>query len=125
MIACRMSQIGTSIVGTNDQGMCCMASEPGLANNCKGEPSADVMPKAIASTRSVAPNRFHAAIAGVLRTPPSFSSQRYAVDHTAFIYLVGPNGRYIGFLPPGTSTARLEQILRQHLSSGVRIIPHP
>jgi len=26
----------------------------------------------------------------------------YAVDHTGFIYLVGKDGRYRGFLPPGT-----------------------
>ena len=29
MIACRISQIGTSTVGTNDHGACCIASEPG------------------------------------------------------------------------------------------------
>ena len=45
MIACRISQIGTSTVGTNDHGACCIASEPGPANSCKGEPSAEVMPK--------------------------------------------------------------------------------
>jgi hypothetical protein len=28
MIACRISQIGTSTVGTKDQGACCIASEP-------------------------------------------------------------------------------------------------
>jgi hypothetical protein len=65
MFACRISQIGTSTVGTNDHGACRMASEPGPGNNCKGEPSADVTPKAIASTRSAAPNRFQAAIAVV------------------------------------------------------------
>src|SRR5262249_46277520 len=74
MIACRISQIGTSTVGTNDQGACCIAFEPGLGKSCKGEPSADVTPKAIASTRSAAPNRFHAPIAAARRAPPSFRS---------------------------------------------------
>jgi hypothetical protein len=37
MIACRISQIGTSTVGTKDQGACCIASEPGPGKNCKGE----------------------------------------------------------------------------------------
>jgi hypothetical protein len=39
MIACRINQIGTSTVGTNDQGACCIASEPGPGKSCKGEPS--------------------------------------------------------------------------------------
>jgi cytochrome oxidase Cu insertion factor (SCO1/SenC/PrrC family) len=52
-------------------------------------------------------------------------SQDYGVDHTAFIYLVDPAGQYVGFLPPGTSAGRLEQILRQHLSTGAKIIPNP
>src|SRR5262245_31386861 len=73
MIACRISQIGTSTVGTNDQGAYCIASEPGPAKICNGEPSDEVMPKAIAATRSAAPNRFQAAIAVVWRAA-SFSS---------------------------------------------------
>src|SRR5262245_40424330 len=63
MIACRISQIGTSTVGTNDQGACCIASEPGPEKSCKGGPSVYVRPKAIGSRRSAAPNRFQAAIA--------------------------------------------------------------
>src|SRR5262245_22159938 len=65
MIACRISQSGTSTVGTNDQGTYCIASEPGPGKICKGEPSDDVMPKAMASTRSAVPNRFQAVIAPV------------------------------------------------------------
>src|SRR5262249_23025989 len=72
MIACRMSQIGTSTVGMNDHGGYCIASEPGPAKSCTGDPSADVAPKTIASTRSAVPNRFQAAIAAVWRAPPSF-----------------------------------------------------
>jgi cytochrome oxidase Cu insertion factor (SCO1/SenC/PrrC family) len=39
----------------------------------------------------------------------------YAVDHTAFIYLVGKDGRYLGFLPPSTTLERLSNIIGQML----------
>ena len=31
----------------------------------------------------------------------------YTVDHSAFIYMMGPNGEYLGFFPPGTSAELL------------------
>jgi protein SCO1 len=40
----------------------------------------------------------------------------YAVDHTAFIYLVGRDGRYLGFLPPSTTPERLRDVIGQMLS---------
>jgi protein SCO1 len=40
----------------------------------------------------------------------------YAVDHTAFIYLVGKDGRYLGFLPPSTVPERLSEVIGQMLS---------
>lgn len=39
----------------------------------------------------------------------------YTVDHTAFIYLMGADGRYIGFFPPGTSPERIAVTLREQL----------
>jgi cytochrome oxidase Cu insertion factor (SCO1/SenC/PrrC family) len=39
----------------------------------------------------------------------------YLIDHTGFIYLVGQDGQYIGFFPPGTSADRLIEIIRPHL----------
>jgi protein SCO1/2 len=39
----------------------------------------------------------------------------YAVDHTAFIYLVGRDGKYLGFFPPGTTPERIAEVVRQHL----------
>ena len=39
----------------------------------------------------------------------------YAIDHTGFIYLVGADGRYLGFFPPGTPPERLVAIIRPHL----------
>ena len=39
----------------------------------------------------------------------------YAVDHTGFIYLVGKDGRYLGFLPPGSSPEQIAQAVRERL----------
>jgi cytochrome oxidase Cu insertion factor (SCO1/SenC/PrrC family) len=39
----------------------------------------------------------------------------YAIDHTSFIYLVGRDGKYLGFFPPGTTPGRMVEIIRQHL----------
>ena len=39
----------------------------------------------------------------------------YAIDHTGFIYLVGRDGKYLGFFPPGTPADRMVEIIRQHL----------
>jgi cytochrome oxidase Cu insertion factor (SCO1/SenC/PrrC family) len=38
------------------------------------------------------------------------------IDHTGFIYLVGRDGQYIGFFPPGTSANRLLEIIRPYLA---------
>ena len=40
----------------------------------------------------------------------------YAVDHTAFIYLIGRDGQYLGFLPPSTTPERLRDVIGQMLS---------
>ena len=39
----------------------------------------------------------------------------YTIDHTAFIYLIGADGGYVGFFPPGTSAERIAETLRKHL----------
>jgi cytochrome oxidase Cu insertion factor (SCO1/SenC/PrrC family) len=39
----------------------------------------------------------------------------YAIEHTGFIYLIGRDGRYLGFFPPNTSAERLAEIIRQQL----------
>jgi len=40
----------------------------------------------------------------------------YLLNHSAFIYLVDAGGRYAGFLPPGTSSNRLVEVIRSHLT---------
>jgi cytochrome oxidase Cu insertion factor (SCO1/SenC/PrrC family) len=41
----------------------------------------------------------------------------YTVDHSAFIYLIGRNGEYLGFFPPGTSAELLAGTLRPYVTS--------
>jgi cytochrome oxidase Cu insertion factor (SCO1/SenC/PrrC family) len=36
----------------------------------------------------------------------------YTIDHSAFLYLMDRDGRFIGFLPPGTSADRIAETLR-------------
>ena len=45
------------------------------------------------------------------------SGNDYTVDHTAFIYLMGTDGKYLGFFPPGTTPERIADILRQQTGS--------
>lgn len=42
----------------------------------------------------------------------------YTVDHSAFIYLVDRDGRYLGFFPPGTDAPRLVEMIKPHLKGG-------
>jgi cytochrome oxidase Cu insertion factor (SCO1/SenC/PrrC family) len=39
----------------------------------------------------------------------------YSVDHTGFIYLVGRDGQYLGFLPPGLSPDAIADAIRTRL----------
>jgi cytochrome oxidase Cu insertion factor (SCO1/SenC/PrrC family) len=38
-----------------------------------------------------------------------------AVNHSAFIYLMDRNGKYLGFFPPGTPADRMVQVIRPYL----------
>ena len=48
------------------------------------------------------------------RTSPAQNGD-YAVDHTGFIYLVGKDGHYCGFLPPGTPPEQIVGIVKSQL----------
>lgn len=39
----------------------------------------------------------------------------YGFDHAAFTYLMDRQGKYLGYFPPGTSAARMAEVMRQHL----------
>ncbi len=41
----------------------------------------------------------------------------YSVDHTGFIYLVGKDGSYLGFLPPGSTPDAIADAIRARLGS--------
>jgi len=47
---------------------------------------------------------------------PTEKGTDYTIDHTAFVYLVGPDGKYLGFLPPGTDADRLAAAIRPQLA---------
>lgn len=40
----------------------------------------------------------------------------YTVDHSAFIYLIGRDGKYLGFFPPGTDAVKMAGMIRPHLA---------
>lgn len=43
--------------------------------------------------------------------PPG--SAHYVIDHTAFIYIIDPQGNYAGFFPPGTGVERMSAVVRE------------
>jgi len=45
------------------------------------------------------------------------TSSDYSVDHTGFIYLIGQDGRYLGFLPPGVSPDEIAEAIRARLGA--------
>jgi protein SCO1/2 len=50
-----------------------------------------------------------------VRQPNSIT---YFIDHTAFIFLLDREGRYVAFFPPGTSTERMAVMVRELLQQG-------
>lgn len=42
---------------------------------------------------------------------------RYTIDHSSFVYLMGRDGKYLGYFPPSTSAARMLEALRPHLAA--------
>jgi cytochrome oxidase Cu insertion factor (SCO1/SenC/PrrC family) len=41
----------------------------------------------------------------------------YTVDHSAFIYLMDRDGKYLGFFPPGASAGQMVEMIRPHLDA--------
>jgi protein SCO1/2 len=44
---------------------------------------------------------------------PNEARTDYTVDHTAFVYLMDADGKYLGFFPPGTTPERIAEAIRQ------------
>jgi protein SCO1/2 len=51
---------------------------------------------------------------------PAPRGDDYTIDHTGFIYLVGRDGRYLGFFPPGTTPDRLVAVIAPYLAAAAR-----
>ncbi len=51
------------------------------------------------------------------RKVPGKTAASYEVEHSSFIYLMGRDGKYLGFFPPGTPAARMEQSIRPHVGA--------
>jgi cytochrome oxidase Cu insertion factor (SCO1/SenC/PrrC family) len=47
---------------------------------------------------------------------PSQRGDDYTVDHSSFIYLMGADGQYLGFFPPGTSPERIAETLKRYVA---------
>jgi cytochrome oxidase Cu insertion factor (SCO1/SenC/PrrC family) len=45
-------------------------------------------------------------------------TNEYSIDHSGVIYLMGRDGKYLGFMPPQTAPDRLTEILRKYLAGG-------
>ena len=43
------------------------------------------------------------------------SEADYTIDHSAFIYLMDGDGKYLGFFPPGTSAEQMVGMIKSHL----------
>jgi protein SCO1/2 len=69
-------------------------------------------PRLIALTGSAAAIHDAAAAYRVYYRKVPFGKLDYTVDHSAFIYLMGRDGAYLGFFPPGTSADLMAGSLR-------------
>jgi protein SCO1/2 len=48
---------------------------------------------------------------------PKEKGDDYTVDHTAFIYLMDRDGKYLGFFPPGTTPERIAETIGRQLAA--------
>ena len=53
---------------------------------------------------------FHPTLIGLTGTPDQ-------IDHAGVIYLMGRDGKYLGFIPPQTAPDRLVEVLRSYLAN--------
>ena len=42
-------------------------------------------------------------------------NQNYSIDHSALVYLMGPDGKYVAHFPYGTPSAKMTETLRRYL----------
>lgn len=46
----------------------------------------------------------------------NIKGKNYLIDHTAFIYIMNRQGKYLAFFPPGTSPERMEVMVREAMA---------
>jgi protein SCO1/2 len=49
--------------------------------------------------------------------PAAANRNATEIDHTGFVFLVGTNGEYLGYLPPGTPADRMIDVIRPLVST--------
>ncbi len=50
------------------------------------------------------------------KSDPARQADR-TIDHSSFIFLIGREGQYLGFFPPGTPPDRLVEVIRSYLAT--------
>jgi protein SCO1/2 len=69
-------------------------------------------PRLVGLTGSAEAIRSAARAYKVYFAKAAIGADDYTVDHSAFIYLMDREGRYLGFFPPGTSAERIADAIR-------------
>ena len=77
-------------------------------------------PKLIGLTGDAAATHKAAEAYKVYYAKVPFKGDDYTVDHSAFIYLMGADGAYLGFFPPGTGPDSIAQTITQQLTAARR-----
>lgn len=72
-------------------------------------------PRFVALTGAMPAIRKAALAYRVYFARPATTAESYPVDHTGFIYLVGADGRYLGFLPPALAPDEIADAIRVRL----------
>lgn len=74
-------------------------------------------PRLIGLTGSLAEIRKTAVAYRTFFAKNGAAADNYAVDHTGFIYLIGKDGRYLGFLPPALEPDAIADAIRARLGA--------
>lgn len=72
-------------------------------------------PRLIGLTGNAAAIHAAAAAYRVYYAQVPLKDDDYTVDHSSFIYLMGADGKYLGFFPPGAPPERIVETLRRYV----------
>jgi protein SCO1/2 len=73
-------------------------------------------PRLIGLTGDAAAIHAAAAAYRVYYAQVPLNDDDYTVDHSSFIYLMGADGKYLGFFPPGTTPEHIAESIRPRLA---------